>query len=132
MKPLNSLSIEQLAEISDIALHNAYHYPLSEHGANFGWLANVESATAALEAIKNGSRDIEEISDAVHKGWNKTAIADYEGTLKLDTPTPLERKQRRYALAQKTYAELPEKEKDKDRVVARALLKVLVGEDISS
>lgn len=28
MKPLNSLSVEQLAEISDIALHKAYHYDL--------------------------------------------------------------------------------------------------------
>ena len=127
MESVKPLSVEQLAEISDEALDNAYHYGRSQHGRNFGWLANIESATAALAAIKGGSRDIEEISDAIHSGWNKTAMADYEGKLQLDSPTPDEKKQKRFGLAQKTYAQLPEEEKEKDRVVARALLNALVG-----
>jgi hypothetical protein len=120
-------SIEELAQRSDIALDNKYKYGRSTAGKNFGWLANIESARSAFEIIKNGSRDIEEISDAVHNGWNKTAMADYEGKLELDNPTPEEKKQKRFSLAQKTYAQLPEEEKEKDRVVARTILDALTN-----
>jgi hypothetical protein len=129
MKPLEILieNIEQLAKVSDEALDNAYHYGRSTPGANFGWLANIESAKAASELIKAGETDIEVIADAIHDGWNITAMADYNGLLKLDTPTPQDKKEKRFALAQKSYAQLPEDEKEKDRVVARALLNYLKG-----
>jgi hypothetical protein len=122
-----SISIEELAAISDKALHDRYHYPLSTPGKNFGWLANLESAKAALNLIKQGATNIDMIADAVHSGWNITAMADYNGELDLDTPTPDEKKLKRYKLAQQSYAELSEEEKEKDRVVARALLKKLKG-----
>jgi len=70
-------SVEQLAHISDKALDDAYHYGRSTPGANFGWLANIESAKAAKRLIDAGETDIEKISDAIHDGWNITAMADY-------------------------------------------------------
>jgi hypothetical protein len=122
-----SISIEQLATISDKALHDRYHFPLSTPGKSFGWLSNLESAKAALRVINQGVTDIDVIADAIHDGWNITAMADYNGELDLDTPTPDEKKLKRYALAQKSYAELDDDEQEKDRVVARALLKALKG-----
>lgn len=122
-----SYSIEELASISDKALDDAYQYGRSTPGNNFGWLANLESAKAALNLIKQGATNIDMIADAIHDGWNITAMADYNGELDLDSPTPDEKKLKRYKLAQQTYAELDEDEKEKDRVVARALLKALKG-----
>jgi hypothetical protein len=122
-----SISIEELATISDKALDDVYHYGRSTPGKNFGWLANLESAKAALRVINQGVTDIDVIADAIHDGWNITAMADYNGKLDLNTPTPDEKKLKRYALAQKSYAELDDDEQEKDRVVARALLKALKG-----
>ena len=121
------IDLIQLATISDKALDDAYHYGRSTPGKNFGWLANLESAKAALNLIKQGATNIDMIADAIHDGWNITAMADYNGELDLNTPTPDEKKLKRYKLAQQTYAELDEDEKEKDRVVARALLKALKG-----
>jgi len=120
-------SVEQLAHISDKALDDAYHYGRSTPGANFGWLANIESAKAAKRLIDAGETDIEKISDAIHDGWNITAMADYNNQLQLDSPTPDEKKAKRAKLAQQSYSQLPEEEKEKDRVVARALLNAITG-----
>jgi hypothetical protein len=120
-------SVEQLAHISDKALDDAYHYGRSTPGANFGWLANIESAKAAKRLIDAGETDIEKISDAIHDGWNITAMADYNNKLQLDSPTPDEKKAKRAKLAQQSYSQLPEEEKEKDRVVARALLNAITG-----
>jgi len=122
---VEGLSIDKLAEISDKALDDEYHYGRSKKGNNFGWLANVESAKAALKIIKRGVTDIEKISDAIHDGWNITAMLDFNGKLDLDIPTPDEKKEKRRLLAKKSYRQLPEDEKEKDRVVARALLKAI-------
>jgi len=122
-----SLSVEQLAQISDKALDDAYHYGRSTPGANFGWMANLQSAKAAKRLIDAGETDIEKISDAIHQGWNVTAAADYKGQLQLDTPTLDEKKLKRAKLAMQSYSQLPEEEKEKDRVVARALLLALGG-----
>ena len=127
VKESTSLSVEQLAQISDKALDDAYHYGRSTPGANFGWMANLQSAKAAKRLIDAGETDIEKISDAIHKGWNVTAAADYKGQLQLDTPTPDEKKLKRAKLAMQSYSQLPEEEKEKDRVVARALLSALGG-----
>ena len=53
---------------------------------------------------------------------------DYNGQLNLDTPPPDDKKIKLYKLAQQSYAQLPEDEKEKDRVVARALLNAIKGE----
>jgi hypothetical protein len=128
------LSVQQLATISDEALDNAYHYGRSTPGNSFGWQANLKSAAYAKQMIDKGVTDIEAISDAIHKGWNVTAQAfvqnpkQFDDTAKLQAAGKLEAKlQQRAELMKKNYAQLPEDEKEKDRVVARALLQALKG-----
>ena len=129
------LSIEQLATISDEALDNAYHYGRSSPGNTFGWQANLKSAEYAKKIIDSGVTDIEQISDAIHKGWNVTARAfvqnpdQFGDTEKLKASGKLEAKlEQRGKLMSINYAQLPEDEKEKDRVVARALLQALTGQ----
>ena len=129
------LSVQQLATISDEALDNAYHYGRSTPGNTFGWQANLKSAQYAKQMIDKGVTDIEAISDAIHKGWNVTAQAfvqnpqQFDDTAKLQAAGKLEAKlQQRAELMKKNYSQLPEEEKEKDRVVARALLQALKGQ----
>ena len=129
-----SLGIDQLATISDKALDDAYHYGRSSPGNTFGWQANLKSAEFAKKAIESGVTDIDEISDAIHKGWNVTAKAfvsnpdQFDDTEKLKATGKLEAKlAQREKLMNIEYAQLPEEEKEKDRVVARALLQALTG-----
>ena len=132
---LTGLSIQQLATISDEALDNAYHYGRSQPGNTFGWQANLKSAAYAKQMIDKGVTDIEAISDAIHKGWNVTAQAfvknpdQFSDTEKLKAAGKLEAKlQQRAQLMKQNYAQLPEEEKEKDRVVARALLRAITGQ----
>ena len=129
-----SLSVEQLATISDEALDNAYHYGRSSPGNTFGWQANLKSAAFAKKAIESGITDIDKISDFIHKGWNETAKQfvnnpdQFDDTEKLKASGKLEAKlAQREKLMNIEYAQLPEEEKEKDRVVARALLNALKG-----
>lgn len=130
----DSLGIDQLAAISDKALDDAYHYGRSSPSNTFGWQANLKSAEFAKKAIESGVTDIDEISDAIHKGWNVTAKAfvsnpdQFDDTEKLKAAGKLEAKlAQREKLMNIEYAQLPEEEKEKDRVVARALLQALTG-----
>jgi len=131
----SSMSIEELATISDKALDDAYHYGRSSPGNTFGWQANLKSAEFAKKAIESGITDIEKISDAIHKGWNVTAKAfvqnpdQFDDTEKLKAAGKLEAKlAQREKLMNIEYAQLPDEEKEKDRVVARALLNALTGQ----
>jgi hypothetical protein len=128
------LSVQQLATISDAALDAAYGYGRSTPGNTFGWQANMKSAAYAKQMIDQGVTDIEAISDAIHKGWNTTAQAfvqdpeQFDDTAKLAAAGKLEAKlQQRAQLMKQNYAQLPEEEKEKDRVVARALLQAIRG-----
>jgi hypothetical protein len=112
-----------LARKADAALNDRYQYGLSSPGQNFGWLANVSSVTFAYKAIKAvRAGDLEMVADAVHRGWAKIAMDDYEGKLVLDTPTPDIKKEARKKLAMTAYADLSEEEKEKDRVIARVVI----------
>ena len=129
------LNIQQLATISDEALDNAYHYGRSTPGNTFGWQANLKSAAYAKQMIDQGVTDIEAISDAIHKGWNVTARAfvqnpeQFSDTEKLQAAGKLEAKlQQRAKLMNIGYAQLPDEEQEKDRVVAKALLQALKGQ----
>jgi ParB-like chromosome segregation protein Spo0J len=129
------LSVQQLATISDEALDNAYGYGRSTPGNTFGWQANMKSAAYAKQIIDQGVSDIEAISDAIHKGWNTTAQAfvqnpdQFDDTAKLAAAGKLQAKlQQRAQLMKQNYAQLPEEEKEKDRVVARALVKAIKGD----
>lgn len=129
-----SLSVEQLASISDKALDDTYHYGRSTPGNNFGWQANLKSAEFAKKTIESGITDIEEIADAIHRGWNVTAKMfvqnpeQFDDTEKLKTAGKLEAKlAQREKLMNIPYAQLSDEEQEKDRVVARALLTALTS-----
>ena len=146
------LSVQQLATISDAALDAAYGYGRSTPGNTFGWQANMKSAAYAKQMIDQGVTDIEAISDAIHKGWNVTAQAFVQNpdqfddrknqTANLQKEFPdlspeeiaqkveaiIEKKRaQRDTLMKQNYAQLSDGEKEKDRVVARALLAALTG-----
>ena len=129
------LGIDQLAAISDEALDKAYGYGRSTPGNTFGWQANLKSAAYAKQVIDAGVTDIEKISDAIHKGWNVTAKAfvqnpdQFADTEKLKAAGKLEAKlAQRAKLMNIGYSQLPDDEQEKDRVVARALLSALTGQ----
>ena len=128
------LSVQQLATISDAALDSAYGYGRSSPGNTFGWQANLKSAAFAKQMIDRGVTDIEAISDAIHKGWNVTAQAFVKNPDQFDdsktmAPEKLQAKiAQRQKLMTQQYAQLPEDEKEKDRVVARAMLQAITGE----
>lgn len=130
------LSIQQLATISDKALDDAYHYGRSSPSNTFGWQANLKSAEFAKKAIESGITDIDEIADHIHNGWNITAKAFVENPDQFDDTEQLRASDKLDAkLAQRkklmniSYSQLPEDEKEKDRVVARALLAALSDTD---
>ena len=129
------LTVAQLAMISDEALDRAYGYGRSTPGNTFGWQANLKSAAYAKKMIDSGVTDIEGISDAIHKGWNVTAQAfvqnpdQFADTEKLRAAGKLQAKlDQRAKLMRQDYAQLADEEKEKDRVVARALLQALRGD----
>jgi hypothetical protein len=131
----SQLDINQLAAISDAALDAAYGYGRSSPGNTFGWQANLKSAAYAKQMIDRGVTDVETISDAIHKGWNVTARAfvqdpdQFDDTEKLKAAGKLEAKlQQREKLMNIGYVQLSDEEQEKDRVVARALLQALTGQ----
>lgn len=99
---------------SDAALDSRYGYGrASGDKRSFGRAANRSSAAAALRAIRRGERSgsgtsREAGSDAVHQGWARTA--------KTSTDQTPEKKERRAKLANTSYSNLPDDEKEKDRV----------------
>ena len=127
-----NMDLNQLATISDAALDDAYHYGRSTPGNSFGWQANLKSAEFATKMIQQGVTDIDQIGDTIHKGWNVTARAfvqnpeQFDDTEKLRAAGKLDAKlAQREKLMNIEYAQLPEDEKEKDRVVARALLQAI-------
>jgi hypothetical protein len=115
-------NLEYYAQISDKALDKAYGYGLSSPGS-FGFEANKGSAAAALELLNRGIEDVEQLADAIHRGWAGVART-FNDPIYATKP---EKKIVRLELASKNYKFLPEEEKEKDRVVARALLSAFKG-----
>jgi len=99
---------------SDAALDGRYGYGRSQGDKrSFGRAANRSSAAAALRAIRRGERSgsgtsREAGADAVHQGWAHTARTSAD-----QTP---EKKAKRAGLANTPYSQLPDDEKEKDRV----------------
>ena len=134
IESMDEMSIEKLATISDAALDQAYGYGRSTPGNTFGWQANLKSAEFAKKIIDSGVTDIDQISDAIHQGWNVTARAfvenpnQFSDTEKLKAAGKLEAKlAQREKLMNIEYGQLDDEEQEKDRVVARALLTAIKG-----
>jgi hypothetical protein len=104
---------------SDAALDSRYGYGRAQGDKrSFGRAANRSSAAAALRAIRRGERSgsgtsTEAGADAVHRGWAKTA--------KTSTDQTPEKKAKRAGLANTEYKDLPDDEKEKDRVSFNAV-----------
>jgi hypothetical protein len=109
--------LQHYADIFDDALDKEYHYGLAKPGT-FGAVACISSAKFALDALEAGETDLEKISDAVHKGWAETART-FDDPVYKEKPA---KKQNRLKLADTDYFDLPEEEKEKDRVGARAIM----------
>jgi hypothetical protein len=83
-----------------------------------------------MDVIASGNTDIEAISDAIHKGWAHAffTVKDpaYQDPTIVDPTTGLTKGQKKYnsrlALAKTPYRALSNEEKQKDRVVAHAVL----------
>jgi len=121
------IDIKRATNISDKALDKEYGYGLSKPNS-FGYEANKYSSLYALDAIMNNLETVlsnpkdknlvEIVSDAVHDGWSYAAY-------NVDDPryqTQPEKRDNRIALADASYRSLSEGEKEKDRVIARALI----------
>ena len=99
---------------SDAALDSRYGYGRATGDKHsFGRAANRASAAASLRALRRGERSgsgtsREAGSNAVHQGWAKTA--------KTSTDQTPAKKERRAVLANTPYSNLPDDEKEKDRV----------------
>ena len=104
---------------SDAALDKRYGYGRATGDKrSFGRAANRSSAAAALRALRRGERSgsgtsTEAGADAVLQGWAKTA--------KTSTDQTPEKKERRSKLANTEYKDLPDDEKEKDRVSFNAV-----------
>ena len=122
-----AVDLTRAISISDKALDQKYGYGLSKPNT-FGYEANKFSSLYALNAIQenldvvmsnpNDGKLIEIVADAVHDGWSWAAY-------NVDDPryqTQPEKKANRHALADASYRSLSEGEKEKDRVIARALI----------
>lgn len=109
--------LDMYAKTSDAALDKKYGYGRSNVGT-FGYEANKQSAYAALNLLSIGVNDIEELAAAVHEGWAKVA-REYNDPIYATKP---EKKINRMKLAATPYSSLSEDEKEKDRVVARAIM----------
>ncbi len=127
-------SITELARIAERALDRRYGYGVSVYDKGFGWRASVASVGEVMALVERGVTDIERLSDAAHRGWARTA------RLFADNPTSfpesedlrkrgeLEKKvAQRKKLAAQSYASLPDAEKEKDRVLARAVLDAMTS-----
>ena len=127
------IDIDRATQISDEALNKAYRYGLSKPGS-FGYEANKYSSMYALDAIMKNfetvvsnpeDRDlITKVADAVHDGWSYAAY-------NVDDPryeTQPQKKINRFALADTLYSDLDDEEKEKDRVIARALINTVYAE----
>ena len=132
----SSLSVEQLATISDEALDNRYHYGRSTPGNSFGWQANLASAAYAKKAIESGITDIGRLSDAVHKGWWSVAqkfVDDpdqFDDTEKLRASGKFDKKMADRIAQMVPFNQLTKDQQDIDSVVAVALLQAIKGGEL--
>ena len=102
-------------EVADEALNEVYGYGLSVDPGSFGYIANQYSSSFVLNAALNGCEDLENLAAFAHQGW---AQAHYDHPQEGASQEKLDA---RTKLADTPYFNLSETEKEKDRVVAKAV-----------
>ena len=117
--------IKAVAKVSDVALDKEYGYGLSTDPDSFGWRANKLSVTYGLHEFFYGEGlgidDVEAVASAIHDGWS-SAVYTIKDPVYLSKP---HKKANRLLLANTPYSKLSESEKEKDKVVARAIIDFL-------
>lgn len=117
--------INEATKLSDVALDEEYGYGLSTDPASFGYKANKLSATYGLHEFFYGEglgiNDVEAVASAVHDGWSN-AVYTIKDPVYLSKP---HKKASRLLLANTPYSKLNASEKEKDKVVARAIIDFL-------
>jgi hypothetical protein len=127
------MDVSHLAQISDKALDDVYHYGRSSPGNTFGWQANLASAAYAKEVIESGITNIDQISDAVHKGWWSVAqkfVDDpdqFDDTETLRAKGKFDKKMADRIAQMVPFNQLTKDQQDIDRVVAEALLQAITS-----
>jgi hypothetical protein len=128
------IHIHTATVVSDKALDDKYGYGTSETGT-FGYQANMHSSMYALKAIKeyikvggnNFSTEnkilIEIVAEAVHDGWSNCVRNVFDA--RYLTETGETKLRNRLELADTHYNSLSEEEKEKDRVIARAMIELI-------
>lgn len=114
----------EATRLSDEALDYEYGYGLSTDPESFGYKANANSSMFALAYILENLdhlNNLEAFSSAVHDGWSYT-VYHFDDPVYETKPT---KKESRLALANQTYVELSNQEKEKDRVIARVMLQMV-------
>ena len=114
--------IEDLAQKVNTALIESFGQGAAGPTNNFEWLALVESVRLIKIATDSGVGDIEKLAQSAHQGWCNIVKADVDDQLILDTPTTPERKHKRRALTLIPYEHFPDQEKERYRLMARAVL----------
>jgi ribosomal protein L24 len=125
---MNFLTFDETVELAvqaNKAHDEVYGWGIQEQTDTsiFGVAATHGSVIEAVNVIADGIKDesvlefIERISNAIHIGWSKVALEHPDQTE--------EQKARRVKLIESPYEDLSEDEKQKDRVIAYALLKFL-------
>ena len=128
------MDVSHLAQISDKALDDVYHYGRSSPGNTFGWQANLASAAYAKEVIESGITNIDQISDAVHKGWWSVAqkfVDDpdqFDDTETLRAKGKFDKKMADRIAQMVPFNQLTKDQQDIDRVVAEALFQEITGQ----
>ena len=119
INPANNPSVKALAPLTEGLLDSIHNYGLSER-ESFGWWANRYSVAMALSC---SSMNIETIAEAIHDGWSK-CVFDVEDPVYNEKP---QKKESRSNLANTTYTDLSENEKNKDRQIAYVVIAFLHG-----
>jgi hypothetical protein len=110
-------SLEEMILKVQRTLDSLYGYGVCADPSSFGYQATQSSLVWGLHARKKGE-DLEGVAAAIHEGW-ATAARSVEDPVYASRP---EKRAARLKLAAIPYASLSSDEKEKDRVIALAIM----------
>lgn len=109
----------------DAAINEAFRTGTTQQGNNFEWVSHMASVEAAKVVIDSGIMDVEKIAAAAHTAWAECVKKDLNNELNLDIVSSDERKRKRLLMTSIPYEHFPGDEKEKYRVIARTMLRLL-------